>query len=118
MLEICGNIAETFGQLAHILKFEYIDESDEEDNEAECKDVLTDSPMNFRLDSLNARIHMVVSEVGLEFDRENYEVDLLMRYGVERMSIEVDHPIVSAIGNFAVKAFNVVCEMVWFLFNF
>ncbi|GKD54670.1 zinc finger, CCHC-type containing LTR copia-type gag-polypeptide [Tanacetum coccineum] len=50
----------------YILKFEYIDESDEEDNEAECKDVLTDSPMNFRLDSLNARIHMVVSEVGLE----------------------------------------------------
>ena len=41
------------------------------------------------------------------------EVDL----GVEPVSIEVGHPIVSAIGNFAVKAFNMACEMVWFPSN-
>nr|GEW98808.1 zinc finger CCCH domain-containing protein 13 [Tanacetum cinerariifolium] len=35
-----------------------------------------------------------------------YEVDLLMLYGVEKMSIDVDHPIVSTLGNFVVKAFN------------
>ena len=43
-----------------------------------------------------------------------HEVDLLIRCGIERVSIEVDHPIVSAIGDFAVKAFNMACEMVWF----
>ncbi|GKE23387.1 hypothetical protein Tco_1434899, partial [Tanacetum coccineum] len=41
--------------------------SHEENNETECKDVLTDSPKDFRLDSMDARIHMVVSKVGLEF---------------------------------------------------
>ena len=45
------------------------------------------------------------------------EVDL-KHNGVEPVSIEVDHPIVSTIGNFAVKAFNMACEMVWFPFNF
>ncbi|PWA67852.1 hypothetical protein CTI12_AA316100 [Artemisia annua] len=126
--------AKTVEQPDHDLKFRYADESDE-DSEAECKDVTTD-PTNFQLDSLDARIHMVVSQVGLDglfatipnvcypnkieekiwkefedFDKENYEVDLLMPYGVEPVSIEVDHPIVPAIGNFAVKAFNKACEM-------
>ncbi|GJS69998.1 hypothetical protein Tco_0702839 [Tanacetum coccineum] len=40
-----------------------------------------------------------------------HKVDLLMRNGVERMSIDADHPIVSADGNFSVKAFNEACEM-------
>ncbi|GJS69997.1 hypothetical protein Tco_0702838 [Tanacetum coccineum] len=56
-----------------------------------------------------------------EIDKENlcfllldafaceHEVDLLMRNGVERMSIDADHPIVSADGNFSVKAFNEAC---------
>ncbi|GKE00045.1 hypothetical protein Tco_1388028, partial [Tanacetum coccineum] len=37
----------------------------EENNKTECKGVLTDSPTDFRLDSLDARMHMVVSKVGL-----------------------------------------------------
>ena len=42
-------------------------QSDEEDNEAECKDVMVKQtyPTDFQLDSLDARIHMLVSQVGL-----------------------------------------------------
>ncbi|PWA42673.1 hypothetical protein CTI12_AA538640 [Artemisia annua] len=129
---------ETFGQPDHVLEFKYADESDEEDNEAQGKDVMVTDPMDFHLDILDAKIHMLVSRVGLyglfaivpnvcypnkidekiwkefeDFDNEEcYELDdLLMRSVLEPFSIEVDHPIVSAIGNFAVKAFNKACEM-------
>lgn len=40
-------------------------QSDEEDNEAQGKDVMVTDPMDFHLDILDAKIHMLVSRVGL-----------------------------------------------------
>lgn len=69
----------------------------------------------FYLFLIDVYTHSKVFLTNLDAFTWQYEVDdLLMRYGLEPFSIEVDHPIVSAIGNFAVKAFNKACEMVCF----